>query len=194
MVLGLFLGTQCSSWSRALRGPPGSSWCSVRSLKHIYGLPNLSDSARRRVQIGNIQVRHTAAIINACRKIGVPCMLENPRTSMLWHAPCISRLLHPDSCMLHQFDQCQYGTRWKKATTIAAWGCGHCAVLNCSCKGKGGIGSTTKKPHIVLPGYSKAHKRPWTSVAQEYPPRLASRISDVLIVSSRLGMTKVVGL
>ena len=31
VIRGAWLGTMCSSWSRARRGPPQSSWCAIRS-------------------------------------------------------------------------------------------------------------------------------------------------------------------
>jgi hypothetical protein len=44
VICGVFLGTQCSSWGLALRGPPNSNWPRLRSNVHILGLPDLSDA------------------------------------------------------------------------------------------------------------------------------------------------------
>ena len=40
-ILGVCLETQCSSWSRARRGPPSSNWCAIRSNTYIYGISGL---------------------------------------------------------------------------------------------------------------------------------------------------------
>ena len=41
VVCGVFLATQCSSWSLARHGPPNSNWCTLRSKEYILGIPNL---------------------------------------------------------------------------------------------------------------------------------------------------------
>eukprot|EP00974_Lingulodinium_polyedra_P059650 5746569-Lingulodinium_polyedra.AAC.1 len=37
VLRGVWLGTACSTWSRALRGPLGSAWAPVRDGQHIWG-------------------------------------------------------------------------------------------------------------------------------------------------------------
>ena len=43
VVQRVWLGTPCSSWSRARRGPPGSGWRTMRDSSNLMGLPNLTD-------------------------------------------------------------------------------------------------------------------------------------------------------
>ena len=168
VVRGAWLGTICKSWSRARRGPPGSSWGPIRSAKHIYGLPDLSASDRSKILIGNATMRQSAEFIHACVHAHIPVILENPVASMLWLAPPIRSQLGATSCQTISVDQCQFGARWRKRTRLAAW---HCPILNLQqlCTGRKGLCNRTKKPHIVLSGSSKEHGVLWTALAQTYP-------------------------
>lgn len=129
VICGVFPGTQCSSWSIARHGPVGSAWGPLRSRSHILGLPNLNDKDQRKGDLGNNQMRNTAAIIDCCVALGVPCMLENPHNSRLWLAPPIARLSTKACCQKFVLDQCQFGARWRKRTAILAWHCGHDHLL-----------------------------------------------------------------
>ena len=178
------LETQCSSWSRARRGPPGSGWAAIRDNNHILGLPNLSEADENKVLLGNIHARNTASIIRICLRHHVPCMLENPLTSMLWKYPALLHLQDHSSFESHTLDQCQFGAPWRKATRIGAWLCRHCTGLDRRCSGSQGTCSRTGKPHIVLSGVSKTHKVLWTSLAQVYPAKLCQTLASVLTQSS----------
>jgi hypothetical protein len=177
-IAGVVLETQCSSWSRARRGPPGSSWCAIRSNEYLLGLPNLNVSDKQRVLNGNRQALYTCQIIQSCCKYGIPCALENPRTSMLWSYPRLAKLCKLSYAQIHQLDQCQYGAAWRKATSIVTWHCGHALCLDRRCKGHKHICSRTLKPHIILSGVCKERNILWTSLAQEYPKCLASHIAQ----------------
>ena len=180
-----------STWSRARRGPLGAAHGPIRSSQHILGLPHLPEPQASHARIGNTQVRNTCQIIKSCVSLGVPCSLENPRTSLMWQHPALVRLLSHDSCSVQNFDQCQYGTRWKKATSIALWNCGHQQFINKTCTGRKGTCSQSGLPHIVLCGYSKIHKKPWTAVAQKYPQRLVSLLCDRLILGCLTGLSSI---
>ena len=169
------------------QGPPGSSWCKIRSAQYIYGIPGLSEKDRHKIKLGNLQARNTAKVIKTCLAHYTPCILENPRTSMLWQAPCISRLSQSLLAQVHCFDMCQYGTRWLKPTKIISWHCGHSLDLSRLCKGRKGICSRTHKHHIVLSGSSNQSGKLWTSIAQEYPSALASALANKLINASYAG-------
>eukprot|EP00959_Pyramimonas_sp_CCMP1952_P415989 8715538-Pyramimonas_sp.AAC.1 len=45
VVSAVWTGAPCCTWSQARRGPPGSSWCRLRSAEHVWGLPNLDSRA-----------------------------------------------------------------------------------------------------------------------------------------------------
>ena len=181
VVAGVFLGTQCSSWSRARRGPLGSSWGPVRSNDFILGIPGISVADTLKVRIGNQQAKYTSQIIQTCIHNHIPCMLENPQTSMLWAYPALAQLCNLDVGQEHVLHQCCYGTRWRKATRVQAWLCGHVLNLDRKCQGRKGICSITNKPHIVLSGSSKVHGVLWTSLAQKYPGALGRRLATILV-------------
>ena len=135
----------------------------------ILGMPNLRPSACNRVKIGNLQMRFTAHIIRICASLGIPCMFENPHTSMMWIAPAIARVSQSPYCSEFVFDQCQLGTRWRKRTRILGWHVISCDALVQKCEGRKGVCSLTNLPHIVLTGSCKSNNKLWTSIAQEYP-------------------------
>jgi len=180
VVRGAWLGTTCSSWSRARRGPPHTSWCTIRSNEFISGLPNLRPRDQQKVELGNRTMRQSAEFIRKCIQHHVPVMLENPATSMAWSFPPIARLLRHTSCFVINFDQCAYGAPWRKATRVASWHCGTHPELAVKCSGRRGICSFTDKHHIVLTGASKCAKVLWTSLAQGYPSHMSSAFANVL--------------
>ena len=192
-ILGVCLETQCSSWSRARRGPPSSNWCAIRSNTYIYGISGLRPCDQLKVDNGNTQARNTAKIINSCIHHFVPCLMENPQTSMLWDAPCISRLCRLSLAQCQSFDMCQYNTRWRKSTKVISWHCGHELDLQRKCQGRNGICSLTHKPHIVLTGPSNVPGMLWTSLAQVYPDALARKLANKLIDASYAGRRTFLG-
>ena len=183
IIRGAWLGTTCSSWSRARRGPPQSSWCAIRSNSFIGGLPNLRPRNQQKVELGNRTMRQSAEFVRKCIQLHVPVMLENPATSMAWIFPPIARLLRHASCYVISFDQCAYGTPWRKATRVASRHCQHCGThpeLAVTCKGRHGKCGFTDKHHIVLTGASKVAGVLWTSLAQGYPSHMSSASASVL--------------
>ena len=109
----------CSSWSRARRGPPGSSMpCALRSAQHVMGLPNLAPRDLQKVRIGNLMYKLALEIIHLCLKHGVVGYLENPRSSWLFKTKGFIRLVQSKQAHLVDGDMCQYGTAYKKPTRI----------------------------------------------------------------------------
>eukprot|EP00974_Lingulodinium_polyedra_P054433 5233819-Lingulodinium_polyedra.AAC.1 len=63
-VSGVWLGTPCTSMTRARRGKPGSGWPGpLRSAEAPDGLPLLSDRDQARVQTGNALAAFTTRVI-----------------------------------------------------------------------------------------------------------------------------------
>ena len=192
VVSGLYLATQCSSWSRARRGPPGSNWCLIRNNQFIYGVPDLNISNQQKVDTGNTQMKNSAHLIRMCVVSGTPVMLENPVTSLMWSAPPVCALLRLKCCQSTTFDMCGFGTRWKKGTRIAAWNCVSLDSLSRKCSGRKGICSFSHKPHIVLSGSCAGSSKLWTSVAQAYPTRLCQSVARILVESARMNRYRLV--
>lgn len=78
VIRGVWLSTECKSWSRALRGPPSSNWPMIRNAEYIYGLPDLPPSAAASVAKGSSLMAQTALVISTCVKHKIPCVFENP--------------------------------------------------------------------------------------------------------------------
>ena len=177
-VVGVWLGTPCTTWSRARRGPPGSSWAPLRANQALLGLPNLRPVDVERVQVGNATARASARIIRCCERQQCPVYLENPATSMLWISPFIAPLLRRKSCKVVNTDFCQFHKPWRKRTKLAAWHTPELATLSRLCSGKHGCCSRTGRPHRVLAGSDPISKRLWTQIAEPYPAALCTRAAQ----------------
>ena len=144
------------------------------------GLPHLREADRERVKVGNRTAAVSASIINLCVKLGIPCAVENPRTSILWSSRYFSWALRSTRAQEFNVDMCAFGTRWRKATRVVAWNCIRRPQLaDCRCSGKHGVCSFTQKPHIRLTGASDSGVL-WTRRAQVYPNRFARCFGDLL--------------
>ena len=174
LVLCVWLGTPCSSWSAARHGPAGSSWCRLRTKENLYGLPNLGDRAQSAVGIGNRLMQRTASVLRICDQLQIPAFLENPASSMLWSAPPIAEITNRESAKISIHDACAYGARWRKRTKIMALHSFTDSSLHHTCSGRHGVCSFTSKPHIVLTGTDPSTKRLWTRIAEPYPARLCA--------------------
>jgi hypothetical protein len=172
----------CATWSLARRAPVWSSMPSpLRSSvgSEIWGLPHLSDGDRRKVRIGNVQVKHAVKVIRSCVAGGTPGYLENPLTSRVWLV--IARLLKKELkaglVVLRRTCLCQYGVPWKKPTRLLTWGSSSVDLKWCCGKG---VCSRTKRPHLTLTGISGNGKF-LTSQAQVYPKQFVSHLLPQLL-------------
>ena len=182
-VLGIWLATPCTSWSRARRGPANSSWGPIRSNHFIYGLPNISFKDQQKVKVGNQTMSFSTSTIRLAIHHKVPVFLENPHSSMLWLAPPLVKLIGHPSSRAFLCDFCQFGARWRKRTRIQAWFSQDSITLNQICHGRNGICSRTGKHHIVLSGQDRVSQQLWTHLAQPYPLKFAEAGAQLLISS-----------
>ena len=97
----------------------------LRDSDHLWGLPNLNKSDRKKLALGNALFRFTIRILELCERWNIPYALENPATSMAWemqHLQRFCKTYDPNFCHL---DFCQFGERWKKpqlfCTTIVTF-------------------------------------------------------------------------
>ena len=176
----VWVGLVCASWSLARRnvsGKPGFPPPLRDSGQFIWGLPNLSDAGRERVKAGNKQLRWAVSLFTRLSTNNVPCIIENPLSSRVWKAPPMRRLLARfPSVELHY---CAYGMSWKKPTRLLYCHADLSKLGVRLCQRHGGVCSFTKEPHVVLSGYSKEHKRMWSSVASAYPPQLCAAVARI---------------
>ena len=166
-IAAVWLGTPCSSWSRARHGPLLSNWGPLRSTGFPLGLPNLTANDQKKVREGNRFMRMSALIIKLCRSLGVPVFCENPSGSLLWEAPHMQAQIRQGS-RKSVLDFCQYGAPWRKRTTIYSWGAPVNEDLCFTCSGRKGLCSRTGAPHIILTGRNRVSGQLWTRIAEAY--------------------------
>ena len=173
-VIAIHLGTPCSSFSLARRGPAGSLWGPARSPEHLFGLPGLAPVDQRKVAIGNKLMRFTARVIDTCIHLGIPVSLENPHASRLFRMPPIRSLGGLESCVKYVFDQCSFGCNWRKRTAVWCW---HASLPELFdrplCQSQKGICSFSQNKHTILEGKAKGATTCMTAAAAAYPQQLA---------------------
>ena len=153
----------CASFSMAVTPP-------VRTLRHPAGKPGLSRIMRRKVKEGNEHCSFCCVLAEDAEKIQIVYMMENPDTSWFWRQRCSQRFRDPKGASLFRFAFCRFGTPWQKNTRIATNSRLAGLRMLCSCSQR----------HHALRGYSKVHKKSWTSVAEPYPAGLSKLIGAAL--------------
>ena len=180
VAMGIMLAPPCGSWSRALTlwGHP------VRSKEQIYGLANLAPHRELVKILGNCTMRNAYRIATTGVKQGLPVILEQPCGSLMLHTPEHLKLAKHSSFKGFNLDQCQYGTRWRKRTTLCFWNTTDPSHLEQRCDSRTSVCSKTGKYHLQLMGKDPVSGRNWTSIAQHYPRPLCRGIAKLLVHSS----------
>ena len=151
----------CRSFSTAVTPP-------VRTLQHPRGLPSLSGAMREKAREGNQQSDNLDQLIQTAEEHDCGYWFENPDLSWLFKQKRFSKYTHKDSEHIFRFCMCRFGTAWKKPTRIGTNIRGLTGLrLPCKCN----------RPHVVLRGRSKKHKKNWTAVAQPYPSGLCKLVA-----------------
>ena len=178
-VSGIHFGTPCTSWSTARFGKPGRPGGPVRTTAEPFGVdPNtLTEKDKDVLQNGNATFLATLRLIRTCIQAKIPCTLENPASSIMWHAAPLLRLLNHHAASMSVFDMCAYGALWRKRTKIAGWFV-DLSALGEMCHARKGICCFTGNKHIHLRGCYNGNS--WTKIAQQYPPRVAAEIAAAL--------------
>ena len=154
----------------------------IRSTQEPWGISReMNEREARSIALGNATAGAALKIIRLLNKYKVPWIVENPRTSYLWHLPELHAVSQAAHGHFRVADFCQFGARWRKKTGFL---CGNIDELDSqplcrTCSGKA-LCSSTNKPHIVLSGNNK-QGIPWTKIAEPYPTRLASMLAKVLL-------------
>ena len=177
-VGGVWLGFPCNSWSLARRddgvGPPPLR----NNTNGLFGLPNLSPSDQKKVDVGNALLLATIDLAEYCVEHNVPFAAENPASSRAWLVKNWQPLFDRGASFAY-VDYCQYGMPWKKRTALLHWGFPELAALK-SCSGVRGLCSRHNKPHQLLKGRDE-HGVFYTFRAQEYPHKLVDSLSDTIV-------------
>lgn len=159
-------GPVCSSFSRAVRP-------ACRTRERPAGIDGLTRNMFQKVQEGN---SFSAWICKLCRLAAIQKMLvwiENPSGSFIWLQREWQDVINSGILKFLVTDYCRWGTSWRKRTRF----CNNIPGLMdekllCNC---------TVKKHRQLVGFSKAHGKSWTKVAEPYPGRLCSALAAFVV-------------
>ncbi len=113
---------------------------------------------RARVNSANKLLLRMHELMKDCESYNVPFYLENPQSPKVWMHPIIRKWVQHKTSHKVEFDYCQFGTAWKKATTILSVGntkfhTGKLVKCKVTWQGKDSICSKTGKPHVTLTGF-----------------------------------------
>ena len=175
LVAALWLGTPCTSFSRARERGPGGA---IRSQLFPCGLPEVSQKDKEKIRVGNILVRFSTSIFEEARRRGIPVALENPWTSRLWMMPGIQRLLKLKDVRWRKLDFCAYRMPWQKRTGLMYANVDLSPACVC-CTGRG-VCSFTNRPHVILKGCDE-QGRVRTLVAEPYPRPLCNVLATCFV-------------
>ena len=184
LVLGACLAVPCTSFSVARMRT-----CITRSAREPWGLRDKSKFSARdheSVKLGNRTLRAALKLIRLFNRYGVPWVLENPYSSMLWKIPAIRQLASKPSSFNLTVDFCSYGTPWRKRTCFLFGNLRreHAAHMQDHiCQGRGQCSFTGKK-HIELTGPRPVRRVPWARVAEPYPRKLCTALAHVFLAAA----------
>ena len=92
----------------------------LRSNEAPDGLPGLSPTERKRVDLANILYDWACAAFLQCVRAGILATLENPNSSLFWLTSFYKRLLEEFTPFSGIFQACMYGSSRPKWTRIIA--------------------------------------------------------------------------
>ncbi len=134
------------------------------------------------LEFGNKIAKASIRILNLLLELRIPAILENPRSSRMWHLPQLVRIIQSRLAHFITSDLCQFGTRWRKRTGLLCINLDSALCykeLNKRCRGSSVKCSSTNKAHLLLSGSSPSGV-PWTHLAQVHPKRSAASLAKVL--------------
>ena len=163
----------CGSFSRAVRPP-------VRDKEMPYGLPDLTANMFEKVSMGNRHSAWLATLVAICQTDDILYWVENPDGSFLWSLDEWLKLGSKDVAGSMRVDYCAFGCAWRKRTRV---------LTNTHLRGQQ-LFCSQDHLHRRLVGWSKAHRCPWTRVAQVYPRKLCWIIATALLRDAGLLATR----
>ena len=158
MCRGIWFGYPCGTFSSARRDDGGPLALRGTNPKDVWGLPHLVGKEPARVNSANKLLLRMNELMKYCESNGVPFYLENPQRSKLWMHPIVKKWINHPSSHKIEFDYCQFGTDWKKPTTILSVGnklfhTGKSIRCKVAWQNKVFICSKIGKPHTTLSGF-----------------------------------------
>ena len=143
----------------------------MRSDDFPEGLPDLSQTDKAKVRIGNRLARISASLALCAVHHRIPGTLENPATSRIWNLKCMKHLFNQKPVDDTTLDFCMYGTPWRKGTKLVYWSC-RADALRRVCSSRQGICDCSGRPHQIIQGIHPTKKVFWSSIAEPYPTPL----------------------
>ena len=183
---GAMVAITCTSWSVARNRTNV-----IRTRREPWGVSSplkpFSEKDEAALRSGNLQLRRLLPLLRLLTDLGIPWILENPASSNIWWVPALMRLMNHKRCEAILIDQCAFGQPWRKRTRLLCANCDPHDVHLLSMRRCSGtkVCSFTNKKHIQLTGSAPGGK-PMTSLAQEFPIKMANVLGD-LLVSKDLG-------
>ena len=155
----------------------------IRNRNSPLGLPISQLSPKQIITLkdGNETMYASLRMIREFDRLGLPWIVENPQTSRLWLCPGFVALMKQANVQFVVFHMCQFGSKWKKPTSIMTGNIPEHMLreLRRTCSGRRGFCSRTGKRHLVLSGSSPSGV-PWTRIAQVYPRNLCVALAKLL--------------
>ena len=180
-LVAAMIAITCTPWSMARNRTN-----TLRSKLEPWGLlkPRKPYSLKdnQRLVEGNLPARRLLALLKVLIKSGVPWAIENPATSNLWNLPFLVKLAKSSAVQAIVIDQCAFGRPWRKTTKLMFGKCLHDDISSLAqfvCTGRK-VCSHSKLPHVQLTG-SNQQGVAMTAVAQEFPTRMSSKLSHILL-------------
>jgi hypothetical protein len=178
-VAFLWLGFPCTTWSRARRNNGRGPGALRDDGEYLWGLPSLTPGDSMKVKEGNRLLVVAIELARCAAKMGIPFVLENPKTSRAWLTGGVISLQKLGATFF-EADFCQYGERWRKATRFLGFRCPMLGDAMKKCTGPRGICSRTGEPHTHLSGVDEKLVF-WTRRAQPYPHKLCHQLADSIV-------------
>ena len=176
-VSAIFVATPCESMSRARRAPLWSRMPhQLRSAAHPSGIPQLEGRDLETLQRGNRLSRIASKFIKLAEENNVMGFEENPASSYLWDLHDRPRRAKHPSFHTHAFEQCAFGTPYRKRTRIDSWHVSLPLAPSCSSK----LCKYTGQRHQVLSGIHNKGGEFCTKGAAAYPSKMCNRLAATI--------------
>ena len=179
---GACFAPPCGTFSAAL------FWSGrLRSRDEPWGLSDLTEKQRVKVDHANSVIRAVINIIKDLNRYRIPWIIENPWQSLLWWIPFFTDMMSTPYVHRIVSDFCRFGRPWRKRTVFIS---GHVDFqdlgrLNLQCGGtRGFCPSNQGRRHFVLEGSNERGVK-WTKVAEAYPPSVSKALAFALSSSFR---------
>ena len=152
-VKGVCFATPCTSFSLARNRTND-----IRSELFPWGNPTprhpIIEHDRESLRVGNQLMKLTIRLVHLCLHLCIPWCFENPAYCRTFDTPEWQSIIAKPGVHEVVFDQCSFGTRWRKPTRLV-FGCIDESDLGMSegrvCSGHGSSFSFASKDHIQLP-------------------------------------------